>query len=99
MENKQRFTVSTDLIHISGGVRKPTKSRRNRSKGRQLNTLNNKQNKLKSRYNRLSKGEKFKAKYPDFEGFLAVNNIKQMERTVEKTKVSSKSSYKGGEII
>ncbi len=132
--DKQRFTVSTDLIQISGGVRKPTKSRRNRSKGRQLNTLNNKQNKLKKIYNkRIRASQKSKAefialseeeqkvilnwksqthkkavkqepkeffcdKYPTFESFLAVNNIKQMERTVEKTKSVSKGSYKGGVI-
>lgn len=131
---KQRFTVSTDLIQISGGVRKPTKSRRNRSKGRQLQTLNNKQNKLKKIYNKrlraslkskadflllseeqmqkiiLSKSQTHKKdgrgepkeffcdKYPTVESFLAVNNIKQTERAVEKVKTSSKGSYKGGVI-
>lgn len=45
---------------------------------RTLHTYNNKLTKLKSRYNRLSKGEKFKSKYPTFDSFIRTIKLKEV---------------------
>lgn len=72
---------------------------RGRKTGRTQRTFNNKLTRLKGRYKRLSKGEKFKAKYPTFESFLAVHTIKQVggvrEESTVKTYTTPKRSIWG----
>ena len=45
---------------------------------RTLHTYNNKLSKLKSRYNKLSKGEKFKSKYPTLDSFIKIIKLKEV---------------------
>jgi len=54
-----------------------SKRKRKQPKCRSFATFTKIQDRLRARYNRLSRGPKFSSKYPTFEAFLEKHKIKQ----------------------
>jgi hypothetical protein len=86
-ENKQKITqqdqrssriqVRVKGAFILGGDFTAKPRKRKGPKKRDSRTYNNKLRRIKAKYNRLSKGSKFKTKYPTFDDFIVKNPLKQ----------------------
>lgn len=88
----RRITISWKGNQWSVGEQSKSKSRRNRCKSRTPKTYNNKLRNIKKQYNKKSKFDKFKDKYPTFDSFLKKHNLRQPGRK-EPEKIVSSSVY------